>query len=41
MNWKSIAKRLTGLASQPDSALVIELASAALLLAWMAHWVAE
>jgi hypothetical protein len=41
MNWKYIAERLIRAACQPDHALLIELASAALLLAWMAHWVAE
>ncbi len=41
MNWKPLAGRLKRFASQPDSALILELASGAVLLAWMAHWVAE
>jgi len=41
MNWKHLAERLVRTVSQPDHALLIELASGALLLAWMAHWAAE
>jgi len=37
MNWKHMAQRMMRSATEPDHALVIELASAALLLAWMAH----
>lgn len=41
MNWKHLADRTMRAVTQPDHALVLELASAALLLAWMAHWAAE
>ncbi len=41
MTWKPVAKRLKRVVSQPDFVLLIELASGALLLAWIAHWVAE
>jgi hypothetical protein len=41
MNWKPLAKRLVRVAAQPDTALLIELASGALLLAWVAHWAVE
>lgn len=41
MNWKHLAERTMRTVTQPDRALVIELASAALLLAWMAHWAIE
>ena len=41
MHWKPLAERLRRTASQPDNALLIELASGALLLAWMAHWAVE
>ena len=37
MNWRLIAERLKQTASQPDHALLIELAACAVLLAWMAH----
>ncbi|HEX4086617.1 MAG TPA: hypothetical protein VHY22_17020 [Chthoniobacteraceae bacterium] len=40
-NWKPLTQRVRRFAAQPDSALLIELASAAVLLAWMAHWAAE
>ena len=33
--------RLIRTASQPDHALLIELASGAVLLAWFAHWAVE
>jgi len=38
---KSLTNTVKRIASQPDSTLLIELASGAVLLAWMAHWVAE
>jgi hypothetical protein len=41
MNWKTLADRMKQSVTQPDRALVLELASAALLLAWMAHWAVE
>jgi hypothetical protein len=41
MHWKHLTDRFVRTVSQPDRALLIELASGALLLAWMAHWVAE
>ena len=41
MNWKHLAGRMMRTVTQPDHALVLELASAALLLAWMAHWAVE
>ena len=41
MNWKQITARLARSVAEPDHAVVIELASAALLLAWMAHWAVE
>jgi hypothetical protein len=41
MNWKPLAARVMRTVSQPDRALVIELASAALLIAWVAHWSLE
>jgi len=37
MNWKPFAARLKLAVTQPDRALLIELASWAVLLAWMAH----
>ncbi len=40
-NWKPLAERLARTVTQPDHALLIELASAAVLLAWMAHWAVE
>jgi hypothetical protein len=40
-NWKPLADRLRRFASQPDSALLIELASAAVFLALVAHLTAE
>ena len=36
-----MAARFARAVSQPDRALLIELASAAFLFAWMAHWVTE
>ena len=41
MNWKPLANRLVRSVTQPDHALLIELASGALLLAWAAHWAVE
>jgi hypothetical protein len=41
MNWKLIAERLGRTVSEPDYAVLIELASGALLLAWIAHWAVE
>jgi hypothetical protein len=41
MNWKYLTDRMMRTVTQPDHALVLELASAALLLAWMAHWAVE
>jgi hypothetical protein len=41
MNWKPLTDRLKRTVFQPDRALLIELASGALLLAWMAHWAVE
>jgi hypothetical protein len=41
MTWKPLVSRLKRVTSQPDSVLLLELASGALLLAWVAHWVAE
>ena len=40
MNWPVLRDRLKETVSEPDHALLIELASGALLLAWTAHWVA-
>jgi hypothetical protein len=37
MNWKPLAERLVRTVTQPENAVLIELASAALLLAWLAH----
>jgi hypothetical protein len=39
--WKPLAERLVRTVSQPDHALLIELASAAVLLAWVARWAVE
>jgi hypothetical protein len=41
MHWKKIAARVARSVAEPDHAIVIELASAALFLAWMAHWAVE
>jgi hypothetical protein len=41
MNWKPLAGRLMRSAAKPDHALLIELASGALLLAWAAHWAVD
>jgi len=41
MNWKPLTTRLKRSVCQPDRALLLELASAALLLAWIAHWAVE
>jgi hypothetical protein len=41
MHWKRLADRMMRTVTQPDHALVLELASGALLLAWMAHWAVE
>jgi hypothetical protein len=41
MKWKSLAGPLKQTISQPDRALLIELVSGAVLLAWTAHLVAE
>lgn len=38
MKLKPLAERVKRTVSQPDHALIIELVSGALLLAWMAHW---
>lgn len=41
MKWKRLVQPLVRTVSQPDHALLLELASAALLLAWVARWSAE
>jgi len=41
MKLKSLADRVKRTVSHPEHALLIELASGALLLAWVAHWVVE
>jgi len=41
MNWKPLAARVMRSVTQPDNALLLELASGALLLAWAAHWMVE
>jgi hypothetical protein len=41
MNWKPLTARLMRSVSKPDHALLIELASGALLLAWAAHWAVD
>ena len=41
MHWKPIAERLRRTVTQPDNALLIELASGALFLAWIAHSAVE
>jgi hypothetical protein len=41
MNWKLLTERLMRTVSRPEYALLIELASAALLLGWIVHWAAE
>jgi hypothetical protein len=41
MKLKRIAARVRRTVTQPDNALLIELASGAVLLAWAAHWVVE
>ena len=38
MHWKPVADRLKRTVSQPDYALLIELASGAVLLAWVIRW---
>jgi hypothetical protein len=37
MHWKPLAARIKRTVSQPDNALLLELASGAVLLAWFAH----
>jgi len=41
MHWRPLADRVKWTVSQQENALLIELASSAVLLAWMAHWIAE
>jgi hypothetical protein len=41
MNWKLLADRVLRTVTQPDYVLLIELASGAVLLAWMAHYAVE
>ena len=41
MKWRYFSRRLVRTVSKPDHALLIELISAALLLAWIAHWAVE
>jgi len=41
MKLKPLAKRLMRTVSEPDHILLIELASGAVLLAWMAHLAVE
>jgi hypothetical protein len=41
MNLKPISGRLRRTVAAPDRALLIELVSGALLLVWVARWVAE
>jgi hypothetical protein len=41
MRWRQIEDRLKEAIAGTDLGLVIELASGALLLAWMAHWIVE
>ena len=41
MNWKFLTQSVMRAVTQPEHAVVLELASAALLLAWMAHWAIE
>ncbi len=41
MKWTPLTNTVKRIVTQPDSALLLELASGAMLLAWMAHWVAE
>ena len=41
MKWKHIGERIVRTVSEPDHALLIELASAAVVLAWVAHWAVE
>jgi len=41
MNWKPLASRVKRTVTQPDHALLIELASGALLLAWVVRWTVE
>jgi hypothetical protein len=41
MHWKPFATRLMRSVSKPDHALLLELASGALLLAWAAHWAVD
>ena len=38
MNWKPLAAGVKRTVTQPDHALLIELASGALLLAWVVRW---
>ena len=40
-NLKPLAARLKRIVTQPDHALLIELASGAVLLAWVAHLATE
>lgn len=41
MNWIPLSDRVVRAVSQHQTALLIELASGAVLLAWMAHWAVE
>ena len=41
MNWKHLAGRILRTVTQPDHVLLIELASGAVLLAWLAHYAME
>jgi len=41
MIWKPLANRVKRTVSQPESALLLELASGAVLLAWVVRWVVE
>ena len=41
MNWKPLAGWVVHTLSKPDNALLLELASGALLLAWLARAVVE
>ncbi len=41
MHWKPLADRVRKAVCHPDRALLIELATGALLLAWVTHWMIE
>jgi hypothetical protein len=41
MNWKPLAERLVQTVTKPDAVLLFELASGAVLLAWVARLAAE